>query len=347
MPAGRCVTMARMTSPKPYQQLATMGRARRLRRLALNALRQYDLDVTHLRLITNSFNGIFRVDTTSGDKYVLRVTLPEGGHNPDTVQAETLWLEALANNTDLSLPRPIAAGGGRLVVEAGCDGVPEPRLCILFSWVPGTNLSNHLNPGNLSKLGRLMAQLHSHAATFQLEPVIGIPRYDRVFPFSEPIVLFDKEYRHLFPPKRRKLFEQAIEWAQEAIDRLKASQQPMQVLHGDLHQWNVRLFHGVLSPIDFEDLMWGWPVQDVGTTLFYFLDDPEYIAFREAFREGYTNHSQWPETVPGDVDAFIAARAAMLVNFVIQDPNPDWRARAVEFVEKNEARLQRLIEKRI
>ena len=63
------------------------------------------------------------------------------------------------------------------------------------------------------------------------------------------------------------MYEKAIAWAQEAIDRLQASAESMRLLHGDLHQWNVRSYRGVLSPIDFEDLMLGWPVQDIATTL--------------------------------------------------------------------------------
>jgi hypothetical protein len=36
------------------------------------------------------------------------------------------------------------------------------------------------------------------------------------------------------------------------------------------------------------------------------------------------------------VDAFIAARAVRLVNFVLQDPNPNWEAEASAFVAKVE-----------
>jgi hypothetical protein len=49
---------------KPYSALSEQSQARRLRPLALNALKSYDLDVAHLRLVSNDFNGIFRVDTT-------------------------------------------------------------------------------------------------------------------------------------------------------------------------------------------------------------------------------------------------------------------------------------------
>mgnify|MGYP001412571599 CR=1 FL=1 len=62
--------------PVAWQKLTVRGQARRLRPLALAALRQYDLDVVRLRLITNNFNGIFRLDTAAGQKYILRVALP-------------------------------------------------------------------------------------------------------------------------------------------------------------------------------------------------------------------------------------------------------------------------------
>lgn len=330
---------------RPYFDLTGRGRALRLRRLALKALEQYDLDVTHVRLITNEFNGIFRVDTTTSDKYVLRVTLPEGGHDLDAVNGEMAWLDALSRDTDLSVPRPLAARNGQLVVEAESAGVPQPRLCAVFGWVPGTNLANHLTPENVSRLGELSARLHAHAATFK--PPVGFTalRFDKVFPFPEPIVLFQDEYRHLFSPERHAIFERAIAWAQEAIDRLQASGEPMRVIHGDLHQWNVRVYRGILSPIDFEDLMWGWPVQDIATTLYDF-PGPNFQELRAAFRQGYTRHSPWPERCPGEIDAFIAARGVGLVNFSLQDPDPDWQAQVPGFVERNEGRLRALLASR-
>ena len=56
---------------KDFYALTTRGRALRLRRMALAALERYDLDVRRVRLLTNSTNGIFRVDTAE-TKYALR-----------------------------------------------------------------------------------------------------------------------------------------------------------------------------------------------------------------------------------------------------------------------------------
>jgi len=329
---------------KPYSALTVRGQARRLRQLALNALTHYELVVTRLQLITNDMNGIFRVDTRDGEKFILRVTMPEGGHNHDHVAAEMDWLAALARDTDLSVPRPLPAKDGSLVVEAGADGVPEARLCEVFSWVGGKDLAEDMSESNIFKLGELMAGLHVHASTYHPPSDLSLLRFDRVFPFPEPVVLFDETFSPLFPVPRHIIYKKGIAWAQESIDRLKASGEPMRIIHGDLHQWNVRNKRGVLSPIDFEDLMLGWPVQDVATTLYYF-DSKNYAGLRAAFQEGYTRHSPWPERHTSEIDSFIAARGIGLANFVLNDPNPAWREQSGEFIERVEKRLLILMER--
>lgn len=330
---------------RPYTTLTEHGQARRLRVLALNALQQYPLEVARLRLVTNSFNGIFRVDTTDERKFILRVTLPEGGHNLDHVLAEMDWLAALARDTALSVPRPLPASDGRLAVEARAEGVPQPRLCVIFSWVPGRNLVEDMRADNIAKLGALMAQLHVHAQSYCPPVPSALLRFDRPFPFPEPVVLFDAAHAALFPPERRTVFERAIAWVQESLDRLQASGEAMRIVHNDLHQWNVRNYRGVLSPVDFEDLILGWPVQDIATTLYY-LADADAATVRAAFREGYTRHLPWPERHPGEINAFIAARGMGLANFILNDPNPTWKSQAPEFVERVESRLRTLMDMR-
>lgn len=349
-PAGIIPTRSNLTSTKPhppmqpYSTLTERGQARRLRALALDALKHYELRVARLRLVHNDVNGIFRLDSVEGQAYILRVTLPGGGHKRDQVTAEMDWLTAIARDTTLNVPRPIPAWDGSLVVEAGARGVPEIRLCALFSRVPGADLVKHLSAASISKLGELSAALHTHACSYQPPAGLNLLVFDRVFPFPEPVVLFEERFAALFPPERRELYKRAVNWAQSAIDRLQASGEPMRILHGDLHQWNVRYHHGRLSPIDFEDLIWGWPVQDIGITLYYLLDLETYPDLREAFQEGYTRISPWPERYPGEIDAFIAARGVMIVNFVLSDSDTKWVNQEAKFVERIEKRLRKLFQ---
>jgi Ser/Thr protein kinase RdoA (MazF antagonist) len=329
---------------KPYSTLTEHGQAHRLRPLALDALKKYNLDVARLRLVTNSLNGIFRIDTSDGRKFILRVTLPEGGHNLEHVAAEMDWLAALARETTLSVPRPLPAMDGSLVVEAGASGVPEPRLCTIFSWVPGKDLAEEMSPSNSTKLGELMARIHAHALTYHPSTGLSLLKFDRVFPFPDPVVVFDEQFSSLFTPEQCSIYRQAFDWVQAAIDRLISSGEPMHLLHGDLHQWNVRYSRGVLSPIDFEDLMWGWPVQDIATSLYYIIDREDYPTLRAAFRAGYSIQSPWPERYPGEIDAFIAARGIGMVNFVLNSPNVALNSQAAAFVERIEKRLRKLME---
>jgi Ser/Thr protein kinase RdoA (MazF antagonist) len=324
---------------KPYYTLSITGQARRLRALAINALRCYDLDVFRLRLVTNDTNGIFRIDTKDGKKYILRVTLPASGHTRDHVTAEMDWLAALTRDTRLSVSQPLSAKDGSLLVEAAAEGVPEPRLCAVFSWLPGKNLVEDMSINNVTLMGELMAHLHNHALHYHPPAGLSLMHYDRVFPFREPVVLFEERFSGLFPPERRALYENAFAWAQESIDRLKTSGEPMRILHGDLHQWNIRIARGRLSPIDFEDLMLGWPVQDIATTLYYFPADTS-PGLRSAFQAGYIRHAPWPEQHSGEIDSFIAARGLVIVNFVLNDTSSVWGPHAGEFVERIEKRLR-------
>jgi len=212
--------------------------------------------------------------------------------------------------------------------------------------VPGPNLADRMSLENVEKLGELSARLHEHAGTFAPPDGFSIRRASSVFPFGDPVVLFDAEYGHLFPPARRRVFELALERIQGAIDALYAGGPGPRVVHYDLHQWNVKVVRGKLYAIDFEDLMWGYPAQDLAVTLYYFQYLENGPAVRAAFRRGYTRRREWPERYEGEIDTYVMGRGVDLVNFILQDPNPDYRERVPEFVERAEGRLRAWMEGR-
>jgi Ser/Thr protein kinase RdoA (MazF antagonist) len=328
---------------KDFYSLTYRGRAQRLRKIALAALEDYDLDADRVRLITNSYNGIFRVDTSGGQKYVLRVCLPLE-HTREQIHSEMVWLHALRRETDLLVPQPLITRNGDFFTIKEAAGVPEPRHCVIFSWVPGRDLDQQLTVENMTRFGAFAARLHKHAGAF--DPTEGFSvsyRFDQVFPFNEPVILFEEAHRELLPPERRALFQNVVERVGSAIGRLKASGEPLRILHGDLHRWNVKVYRGKIGAFDFEELMWGWPVQDIATTLYYFYGEETYPALRDTFQGGYTTVAPWPERYPGEVDTFIAGRSLVLANTVLQDLAPEWRAEAPRYFERTEKRLRALL----
>jgi Ser/Thr protein kinase RdoA (MazF antagonist) len=329
---------------KGFYELTNRGRALRLRRLAFAALEHYDLDVGRVRLVTNDFNGIFRVDTGDGQRYILRICLPEGGHTLAEIRSEMMWLAALRRDTDLGVPEPLATCEGTLVTTVEAPGVPEARHCVVFGWMPGPDLAEKLTTDNVRKLGELAAQLHQHASGFRPPEGFRLKTRDRIFPFGEPEVLFEDDHRPLYAPGGREVFGLAMRRVQAELDHLYADERGLHVIHNDLHQWNVKVFHGKIYALDFEDLMWGYPVQDIAVTLYYLQGYAAYPALREAFQQGYTLYRDWPEQRPKQIDLLIASRGLELANFVLQDPHPQWRQQAPEFLKRTEARLRLLLD---
>ena len=116
---------------KPFAGLTELGQARRLRPLAEAALSSYDLEWTRLRLISNGWNCVFRVDTPTGPR-VLRITRPIPGALERSVRSEVEFMSELATNTDIAVPPVLPNRHGELVTLAGAEGVPEARECVVF-----------------------------------------------------------------------------------------------------------------------------------------------------------------------------------------------------------------------
>jgi Ser/Thr protein kinase RdoA (MazF antagonist) len=329
---------------RDFYQLTPSGRARRVRRVAVRALESYDLGVRTVRLLTNETNGVFRIDATDGQRYVLRVgrggTI---GHSSAQVRSEVEWLMALARDTDLRVRVLVPNAVGGMVTQVEVDGVPGARDCVLFRWLSGRPLDRALTRPNLVAYGTLAARLHEHAGTFRPSPEFSIVRYDRVFPFDQPVVLFDPALAISVSEAQRAVFKAATERVQGTIEILRR-REPMRVLHGDLHRWNVLVDRAGVSAFDFEDLTWGWPVQDLAIALYYLAWEDGYPDLLAAFRTGYEGIRPWPDETGTEIDTFIAGRALVLANDVQLLEEPEYKVEASAWMARFEGRIRALLD---
>lgn len=327
-----------------FSDLTRRGRARRLRPIAGRALEERGLGDASLAFLADDSNTLFRARLPGGAGYVVRIgTHGPTAHSPAEAAAEAAWLAALASS-GLAVPEPVADRRGRLVSLYAAPGVPGERVVVVFRWLPGRPLADRLGPANAPAYGRLAAQLHAHAVGFLPPGNPPLPHYDRLFPFDQPEVLLAAEPGPLLPVERRQVFRQAADCVEGAIASLRV-REPMRLLHGDLHVWNVLEHHGRLMAIDFEDLMWGWPIQDIATAFYYLQHRPDFAALVNGFRGGYEEAAPWPEGEPGELQTFIAARALVLANDVLQMPADTLGDLDVpEFFARMERRLRAILE---
>lgn len=327
---------------KPFYECSELGRARRLRGLVEQALQHYDLEVTKIRLLSNDYNGVFRVDTTEGTPYAMRVCIPQEGLE-STLALETAWLHALRDKAPFAVPAPVPTREGSFFTQVESSSVPEPRYCALFEWVKGKDLVVDFSEDNAVRYGALAAHLHELGATFPKPEGLDIRAYDTVGPFSEPWVLDEPEKRSIMPEELRDFIPVAVKHVSQHIERLLSSSQQMQVIHGDLHSYNVKAYRNKLAPIDFEDLMWGYPAQDLGIIFYYMWRREEYPMLRESFERGYRSVREWPEETPGEVDAFIAGRSLVLLNVLLQQKTQEIRDYLPGFMERMVEQLNALL----
>jgi Ser/Thr protein kinase RdoA (MazF antagonist) len=299
-----------------------------------------------LAVCTNTLYRVRATGSTGAEAaYVLRVCTP-GWRTLTDLQSEAMWLEALAQHpavgsgvgqdADIGAPVPVAARGGEFLVEASADGVPGPRHCLLMSWLPGPLLASSLTPANLLKMGTLFSRLHAHGAQFVPPEGFTERRMDREYARGEQDVLF--QCSEGFTPRTREVLDRAWREVSRAFKRLYA-EPGLQVIHNDLHHENIKLYRGRLLPFDFEDTVWGYPVQDIAMALQDLMMDvptEAYDPLLAAFRQGYEAQSLWPERYAGQIDTFRVGRMFWVANYVARyqrkhlREHVDWTARMFE-----------------
>ena len=317
---------------KAFDGLTKRGRARRLRIIAWKAIAAYDIDVARLRLVNNEANCTFRVDASDGSAYALRINLP-AMRSAAEIRSELTWQEALWRDTEIAVPRPIRAQDGDLVVEASDDGVPEARLCNLSSWVYGTTFSRSRSEENFARLGTLAAALHLHGESFEPPEGFTVPTLDAAIPPDRPDALIEGGRVNELSEDARALIIEMDGAIGRELARLFGSKLRPRLIHGDLHWWNVLVYRGSLRPIDFEDCVWGYPIQDIAITFYYVLWDERFPAFLEAFRLGYESIQPWPEEYDGQLDLLLGQRALDLLNLLLTSPYPDEQELIPEFTD--------------
>jgi Ser/Thr protein kinase RdoA (MazF antagonist) len=279
-------------------------------------LKQYDLDVSRMRLVNNETNCTFRLDTADGRRYTLRISQPLFRSFGETV-AEIAWLEALTRETDIPIARPIPTRDGEYIVRAEATGVPEPRCCVVFEWLRGRPLAERATAENFRSVGRLAALLHRHGAGYTPPKPASIRRIDSLYPLGGREMLLEDSTRALLSDEGYERLLEMRAAVERELDWLFGRGEAPQILHGDFHWWNVLVHRETVQPIDFEDLCWGYPVQDIAISAYYTAPGTHAEAYRLAFREGYEEVAAWPELYPGQIELHMVHRALDLFNFVL------------------------------
>ncbi len=273
------------------------------REVALAALRRFPVEVRRVTRVTRSFNTVYRVEASEGT-YALRVGPQLQIHAAGTAEAEATWQSSLYSD-GLAVPDVVRSSSGEPVVHVN-DADGQARTCVLFTWIRGRLMRTRLDASRARKLGQLMARLHERGADRRDD---GVLVADKVLYWLLPDRLGDV-------PQHGKVLVEARDSVQSVIDDLwgRPGRSP-QLLHGDLTPANVIEVPGVGPvPIDFQDMVLGFPEQDISYTLASFIRHPDRDALTEAFTDGYSELRAWPDASPQVMRGLIVARGLHQLN---------------------------------
>ena len=304
----------------PFEALTHRGQTRRLRHLALAALRDYPIGVTRLELLQYEDNAVYQATTGAGEQFILRVGAADG-HSVPEQRAELLWLQALGRDTGLALPIPIPTARGEPLTLAEAPDVPGPRPCVLFRRVPGHPPTSTMRPATVARLGALTAQLHRHAERFVPPPGFARPSWgwDRLFGPSSALA------SATLPARDRATLTDVGTLVRERLDALGTEPAVWGLTHADLHIGNLLIDHGRVGVIDFDDCGWGYYLLDIATVLSSVRrvvpDSHTYAALRAAYLSGYAALRPLPPALDAQLPTFAVLRAMVIVNFILASTN--------------------------
>jgi Ser/Thr protein kinase RdoA (MazF antagonist) len=308
--------------------------------IAQAALIYYGLPNAQLTFLGQSQNTTFRVEMPTGDKFLLRLHVgieaaDDGSHKiwrePPVIQSELLWLNAIARDTELTVPRPVQNRLGEWVTIIASKEFGSSISCSLLRWVKGEHLDEEPTAQQVHRLGMLMAQLHQHSSCWSLPSSFSRPTHDVEQLKSATSQLGVLVQNGTISTEDYQVFQKAAMQVQDFIPSLQQTPDTWGIIHADLHQGNYILYGEEVRPIDFSRCGFGFYFYDIGESV----GDID-ASLRCHFFEGYTSVRALPVNYQSIVEAFFVG--ATVENFAFLSANPhehEWLSRAIPHVVKN------------
>lgn len=270
-----------------------------------------------LTLTAYTNNAVFR----AGD-VALRVHRP--GHKPlNWIESEQVWLRFIHS---LNVPEPL--GGIYAGTLPGVDGAVYGTA---YRWIEGTAREvDALTPDDLYHIGRLAAELHTHADGFTPPPGFERPRYDWNGLFSEGSPYHPGEGMRLFSERQLAVINDVTEQVRQAMTR---QTQSFGMIHADLIAKNI-LFDGeAIGLVDFDDCAFGYYLYDLTPLLWLSRGTARYVTVKDALWTGYTDVR--PGTDGSDLDTFVAARHVASMRWIAGNAeHPSLRGKAQTIINQ-------------
>jgi Ser/Thr protein kinase RdoA (MazF antagonist) len=279
-----------------------------LHQYARLALRDFGVTPSRLTHLASRHNDVFRVDTSSGERFVLRIQ----NHLMTDAQARSQveWLETLVKESDVVVPAPRRTAAGRAFTYVKADD--GDRRAVLLRWIPGRPA--HTRGDAVYRAGaRMIARLHKHAETFRQPSGFSCRRLDGDWLFGSRFFVRGASAKQHLKASERKISAIAERFVRDAMDNLGHTKRRFGVIHSDLNLDNIIFHRGRPSPIDFDEFGKGWYVCDLAELIRTSISPDNWRQRKKLAISGYTEERALDDA---ELEAFNASIVATFVQYL-------------------------------
>jgi Ser/Thr protein kinase RdoA (MazF antagonist) len=280
--------------------------------LAEAALKHYSVPPNAtVKLINLSENATFKIETTDGQRWALRVHR-EGYHSRAAIASELAWLLDLRDTGVVTTPRPLKGLDGELIQEVG------GRNVVLFDWEAGAEPAiDQALEKPFEVLGEVTARMHLHARSWKRPE--GFQRFTWDFETSlgehNPHWGKWRDGMGVNGPQV-KLFGQTVDLIGKRLGRYGKAENRFGLIHCDLRLANLMMDGDAVKVIDFDDCGIGWYMYDAATPVSFYEHEPQVPALIEAWKTGFRKVIDLPHADEVEIPTFIMLRRLLLVAWI-------------------------------
>lgn len=290
--------------------------------LAEAAANSYGWGDCQIESINHEFNSTFKITTAVGKKYALRINV-NSLRSEANVRAELFWVKTLNEVEGLRVAKPISNLSGEFLSFYWHEEIGKDLATVAFEWIDGKEIGDTPSIESLKATGAAMARMHEASLSTKLPNGTELNTLQDALWGARNNISTDKD----MVVTDKAILQSALDVISELSDSLFKRETP-QIIHADLHGWNLMWNGHEVTVFDFDDCAIGLPVQDLAVT-FYYLDIKEHENY---IIEGYESVRPLPIYSQAEMATLIMQRRLILLNYLLETRNPEHRAMVPKYL---------------
>jgi len=306
-------------------------------------LEQYDFAAPpKVSYLTASENQIYLIeDHHSSKRYVIRINSGRlAYHNAEQIHSEMMWLDALGADTDIIVPKVLAAKDGSWVQELSIPGKDKPSYAVVYSFLDGVEPPEEELLEGFEQLGTISAQMHSHAKRWVPPSGFTRPTWTSEAILNDQLTWGNWRDGVNIDAQALNVLQRVEVVIHGRLDDADVSSKNYGLIHADLRLANLLIHGETTAIIDFDDCGFGWYLFDLAGALSFLEDREDVTDLINSWIRGYQQVAEVPADAEVMIPTLIMLRRIQLIGWLgYQQAHLDFARQIGQTFTTNSCRL--------